>query len=86
MSDNQTKNNNEDKQNSQGQAAKSQSKPVNNLSSEASGISENLSGQLDQFVSYMKENWKPILTELVAAGVTAYLTHDAKSKMSKRSN
>jgi hypothetical protein len=32
-------------------------------------------GQLEQFVSYMKTNWKTLLTELVGAGVTAYLTH-----------
>jgi len=40
--------------------------------------------QLERFVAYMKENWKPILTQLVAVGVTAYLTHDAKTKMANR--
>ncbi len=40
-------------------------------------------GQLDQFVTYMKGNWKTILSELVAAGVSAYLAHGAKEKSSK---
>jgi hypothetical protein len=39
--------------------------------------------QLEQFVTYVKANWRPVLTELVAAGVTAYLAHGAKDKASK---
>jgi hypothetical protein len=39
--------------------------------------------QLDQFVTYMKANWKTILTELVAAGVSSYLAHGIKDKASK---
>ncbi len=27
-------------------------------------------GQLEGFIVYLKDNWKPILTELVAVGVT----------------
>ncbi len=40
-------------------------------------------GQLEQFVGYMKSNWRPLLSELVATGVTAYLTHTAKEKSTK---
>ena len=38
---------------------------------------------LDAFVMYMKDNWKVILSELVTAGVTAYLAHSAKEKAAK---
>ncbi|MGE3975460.1 MAG: hypothetical protein AB7F59_13125 [Bdellovibrionales bacterium] len=40
--------------------------------------------QLEQLAVFLKENWRPILTELVAAGVTAYLTHDAKTKTARK--
>ncbi len=38
---------------------------------------------LDQFVSYVRENWKVILSELVSSGVTAYLTYSAKEKSAR---
>ena len=38
--------------------------------------------QLDQLVSFIKNNWKSVLTELVSAGVAAYLAHSAKEKAS----
>ena len=39
---------------------------------------------LDQFVSFMKKNWRPLVMEAVAAGVTAYLTysHDGRKPKS----
>ena len=44
---------------------------------------ESGSNQLDQFVTYMKNNWKVILSELVAAGVSAYIAQSQKEKGSK---
>ena len=32
---------------------------------------------LDQFSTFMKANWRPLLMEAVAAGVTAYMTYAA---------
>lgn len=35
------------------------------------------------FVEYAKQNWKVILSELVAAGVTAYLAYSEKQRKSR---
>ncbi len=38
----------------------------------------------DQFTSFMKSNWRPLLMEMVAAGVTAYMTHASPSSKSSK--
>ena len=59
------------------------SKSIQNTEGNKSAFNSEDGSSLEQFISFMKENWKPVLSELVAAGVTAYLTHDQKSKLSK---
>ena len=47
------------------------------------GSSGEGTNQLEEFITYMKGNWKIILSELVAAGVTAYITHSKKDREGK---
>jgi hypothetical protein len=44
------------------------------------GESEQGGEKLEQLTSFIKENWKTILTDLVTAGVNAYLIHGKKTK------
>ena len=42
--------------------------------------------QFEQVMAYIKENWRTILSEVVAAAVTAYLAHQKQTKVKKNEN
>jgi hypothetical protein len=58
-------------------------KSNNSHSNSGDGILDGAATRLEKLVTFVQANWKEILKDLVGAGVTAYLEHNARAANQK---